>query len=162
MAKIKQPDERSPSTPGPKPKLDYSEALVTQIRSLGKIQATVEEIASVLQVAERTLQNFFTTYPDVKDAHETGKAEGRASLRRAQFAKALGGDATMQIWLGKQLLGQREPVRQLEVGKPGSFDQMDDDQLLEYIDLAEKEYKEISQALLPPPEAKGRKTATKH
>ena len=32
------------------------------------------------------------------------------SLRRAQYQKALDGNPTMLIWLGKQILGQRERV----------------------------------------------------
>jgi hypothetical protein len=34
--------------------------------------------------------------------------EGKASLRRAQWKTALDGNPTMQIWLGKQNLGQRD------------------------------------------------------
>lgn len=33
---------------------------------------------------------------------------GKTSLRRAQWAKALGGDNTMMIWMGKQHLGQSD------------------------------------------------------
>lgn len=95
------------SKPGPKPKLVHSEQLLEQIRALGRIQATVEESASVLRVSLRTLQNFFTANPDAKEAHEGGMMEGRASLRRKQFAMA-DGNATMAIWLGKQYLGQRD------------------------------------------------------
>ncbi len=167
MAKIKQPDERTPSTPGPKPKLVYSAQVVEQIRALARIQCTVDEVAAVIRheegigVSVRTLQNFFETYPDAKAAHEDGKLEGHASLRRKQFSMADTNPA-MAIWLGKQYLGQREPVRQLEVGKPGAFEEMDDDQLREYIELTEREYKEIEQSLLPAPEPKSRKQATKH
>lgn len=123
----------NPSKPGPKPKLAHTPQLLEQIRALGKIQATVEESASVLRVSLRTLQNFFTEHPDAKEAHEEGKSEGRASLRRAQFTAAVNGNATLMIWLGKQMLGQREPVREIEVGKPGDFSQLPDDELDEFI-----------------------------
>lgn len=33
---------------------------------------------------------------------------GKRSLRRMQWKSAKGGNATMQIWLGKQLLGQTD------------------------------------------------------
>jgi hypothetical protein len=95
--------------PGPKPKLEHSEHLVDQIRALGRIQATVQEAASVLRVSERTLQNFFAAHSDAKEAHEDGKLEGLASLRRKQFAMA-DKNAAMAIWLGKQYLGQRDVV----------------------------------------------------
>lgn len=92
---------------GPKPKLEHSEQLLEQIRALGRIQATVEESASVLRCSERTLQNFFAEHPDAKEAHEGGKQEGKASLRRKQFAMA-DSNASMAIWLGKQYLGQKD------------------------------------------------------
>lgn len=114
--------------PGPKPKLVFSEQLVDQIRALGRIQATVEEVASVLRVSERTLQNFFAAHPEAKLAHEEGKYEGHASLRRKQFAMA-DKNASMAIWLGKQYLGQREPVQQIETGGPGDFDALSDEEL---------------------------------
>jgi hypothetical protein len=39
---------------------------------------------------------------------EKGKDEGRRSLRRLQWGQAEKGNITMLIWLGKQMLGQRE------------------------------------------------------
>jgi hypothetical protein len=41
-------------------------------------------------------------------AYERGAANGRATLRRNQYALALKGNATMQIWLGKQMLKQTD------------------------------------------------------
>lgn len=116
------------SKPGPKPKLEMSEQLMEQIRALGRIQATVEETASVLRVSLRTLQNFFTMHEDAKEAHEFGKMEGAASLRRKQFSMA-DKNAAMAIWLGKQYLGQREPVHRVEAGQPGDFTDLTRDDL---------------------------------
>jgi len=39
-------------------------------------------------------------------AYKKGLSVATMSLRRAQLANALKGNAVMQIWLGKQLLGQ--------------------------------------------------------
>ena len=36
------------------------------------------------------------------------KAKGKSRLRAAQYKAAMEGNITMQIWLGKQLLGQRD------------------------------------------------------
>ena len=128
---------------GPKPKLVYSDALIEQLRGLGGIQATVEECAAVLRVSVRTLQNFFVENPDAKDAHEDGKENGKASLRRAQFTLALNGNPTMLIWMGKQILEQREPVQKIETGKPGDFDQMPDDELAAAIAEQTRELAEL-------------------
>jgi len=37
-----------------------------------------------------------------------GLENGKSSLRRIQWKSALGGNTTMQIWLGKQYLQQRD------------------------------------------------------
>ena len=36
------------------------------------------------------------------------QGEGKASLRRAQWKAAQDGNPTMLVWLGKQMLGQRD------------------------------------------------------
>ena len=41
---------------------------------------------------------------------ERGKAKGRISVRRMQMKMLEAGNATMGIWLGKQLLGQTDEV----------------------------------------------------
>ena len=122
--------------PGPKPKLTLSDELLAQLRALGGIQATVEECAAVLQVSLRTLQNFFIECPDAKDAHEAGKDNGKASLRRKQFAMAET-NATMAIWLGKQYLGQKDITHNENVNtyvvsdKPMSTDEWESKYCLE-------------------------------
>ena len=132
MTKPSKPPAKA--KPGPKPKLEHSEQLLDQIRALGRIQATVTECASVLRVSERTLQNFFTAHEDAKEAHEGGKMEGRASLRRKQFAMA-DSNATMAIWLGKQYLDQKDKS---EVAV-NHYDAMTDEQLRNAVATALRE-----------------------
>jgi hypothetical protein len=48
-------------------------------------------------------------------AYKKGLENGRSSLRRIQWKAALAGNTTMQIWLGKQYLGQREPRHEVEL-----------------------------------------------
>ena len=143
---------------GPKPKLELTQHLLDQLRGLGGIQATVEECAAVLKVSLRTLQNFFTDHPEAKEAHEAGKENGKASLRRAQFSLALNGNATMQIWLGKQMLGQREPVTQIEAGRPGDFSLLSDQELNTLIAEQAQEVLAIEHDQAP----KGARSRTKH
>jgi hypothetical protein len=42
-----------------------------------------------------------------------------AVLRRTQFKSAEAGNVTMQIWLGKELLGQRDHTEQEHTGSVG-------------------------------------------
>jgi hypothetical protein len=46
--------------------------------------------------------------PAIAEAIERGRGNGRGSVRRAQFEKAMGGSDTMLIWLGKVLCGQKD------------------------------------------------------
>jgi hypothetical protein len=155
MAKAKKPEtapetpipERDPSTPGPKPKLVIGPEILSHLRGLGTIHATVEECAAVLRVSLRTLQNFFASHPEAKEAHEEGKLVGLMSLRRTQFRLAEK-NANMAVWLGKNLLGQREPVQQIETGKPGDFSNLTDDELDKQLITSAKELGEMDPDLL--------------
>jgi hypothetical protein len=64
----------------------------------------MEQIAAFEDWSIRTLQTRFRTQC------EKGGTLAAAQIRRKQFEKALAGngDTTMLIWLGKQLLGQRD------------------------------------------------------
>ena len=73
-----------------------------QLKTLCRIQCTLAEMAAVLEVDKSTLSRRYAT--DI----ENWRADGRTSLRRAQWKKALGGNPTMLIWLGKQELGQKD------------------------------------------------------
>lgn len=42
------------------------------------------------------------------ESFKTFSADGRISIRRAQFQSANKGNTSMLIWLGKQYLGQKE------------------------------------------------------
>ena len=74
------------------------------VRELAKIHCTQEEIASFLHVSVDTLQRnqeFCGVYKECLDL-------GRQSLRRMQWKMAEEGNVTMLIWLGKQLLRQKD------------------------------------------------------
>ena len=94
--------------PGPKPKLVLNDALLQQLRGLGSINTTVPEAAAVCGVSERTLQTFMAANDTAREAYELGKLEACAALRRCQWQAAMNGNITMQIWLGKQLLNQKD------------------------------------------------------
>lgn len=94
----------------PKIKIDYE-----AVQKLSSIMCTQEEIAAFLGVSTKTLQ---------RDAefcriYKNGLEIGRMSLRRSQMKKALAGDSTMLIWLGKQMLGQRDNIHNsVDVNQP--------------------------------------------
>ena len=81
-----------------------------QFESLCAIQCTQEEICNVLDVTDKTLTRWCNEVYDLSfsEVYEQKRDIGRMSLRRNQFKLAEGGNTTMQIWLGKQVLKQSE------------------------------------------------------
>jgi hypothetical protein len=78
------------------------------VRRAAGIGCTVDEIAAVLGVPRRTLYDRMDQDPEIQRALDEGRDYGRATLRRLQWKLANEGNPTTQIWLGKQLLGQRD------------------------------------------------------
>ena len=74
------------------------------------MQCTDEEIAAWFGVTPRTIERRRKD-PAFSDILERGKAKGRISLRRSQFKSVEQGNPTMQIWLGKQYLGQTDDIQ---------------------------------------------------
>ena len=93
---------------GGRPLLVLNQAGIDLVQALGRLQCTNEEIASCLGTTDATLLNAQNKEVFL-GALEKGKAEGRMSLRRIQM-KLAETSATMAIFLGKQILGQRENV----------------------------------------------------
>jgi hypothetical protein len=62
------------------------------------------EIAAVMKCSVDTLENRYS------EVIKIGREEGKQSLRRAQWKKALEGNPAMLIWLGKFYLGQKEEI----------------------------------------------------
>ena len=93
---------------GGRPLLVLNQAGIDLVQALGRLQCTNEEIASCLGTTDTTLLNAQNKEVFL-GALEKGKAEGRLSLRRIQM-KLAETSATMAIFLGKQILGQRENV----------------------------------------------------
>lgn len=82
-----------------------------QISELAGIQCTKAEAASVMGVCEKTFIVFLQAHKKAREAWELGQEAGRASLRRLQW-RAAERSTTMQIWLGKQYLGQTDKMEE--------------------------------------------------
>lgn len=92
-----------------------------QVRLLAGVGCPVEEIAFHLGCDKRTLERRFAALI------EKGRADIRSSLRRKQVELAMKGDRTMLVWLGKQLLGQRDNMDS-NVGINGTITHRDADE----------------------------------
>ena len=90
---------------GGRPRLTFD---LRQVEDLGRIQSTHSELAAVLGVSVDTVERRLRDDAEFRGAYEKGLEHGKSSLRRIQWKAALGGNTTMQIWLGKQYLGQQD------------------------------------------------------
>lgn len=102
MTKRIPPDQHKPMG---RPKAPIDLKAVENAASIG---CTPDEIAAVLGVAQTTFFARKAAEPEINEAIERGRKNGRATLRRLQWQGAQAGNPTMLIWLGKQLLGQRD------------------------------------------------------
>ena len=77
-----------------------------------KIQCTKDEMCAIFQIDEVTLTKWCKETYGVgfSDVYKSKSSTGKMSLRRQQFKSAENGNVTMQIWLGKQWLGQTDKV----------------------------------------------------
>lgn len=77
-----------------------------------KILCTKDEICSIFGVDEKTLTAWCNRTYGVgfSDIYKKLSAGGKKSLRRYQFELAEN-NATMAIWLGKNLLGQSDEIK---------------------------------------------------
>lgn len=83
----------------PRPKVDIDEDQVEEMAAIG---CTVAEIAGIVGCSPRTVERRAAA-PVAR-----GRVRLNISLRRRQIEMAMSGNASMLIWLGKQLLGQRD------------------------------------------------------
>ncbi len=83
----------------------------TTFENLCAIQCTLNEIASVFNCSEDTIERWCKrTYKETfAETFKKHSAKGKISLRRAQFRLAEKNTA-MAIFLGKNYLGQRDTV----------------------------------------------------
>ena len=90
---------------------DKTVVVPEEVYKLAKLHCTNREIAEWFGIEESTLKYNFS------DIMAKGRTETKQALRRAQLKNALEGNTTMQIWLGKQMLGQREQPVSEDVSK---------------------------------------------
>ena len=82
-----------------RPRLEIDTDLVEK---LAVIHCTNTEIAAVVGCGESTIRRRFG------ELVAKGREQGRMTLRRKQYEAAMGGNITMMIWLGKQILHQSD------------------------------------------------------
>src|SRR3954468_5495009 len=77
------------------------------VEKLGQIHCTDAEIAAIVGVSLDTFKRR-KNEEGFAEMLENARGRGKASLRRIQWQLAQNGNAAMAIFLGKNLLGQRD------------------------------------------------------
>ena len=82
---------------------------LSEVEKLGMLGATATEMASWFGCGLRTIERRMGNADgEFRRAYEKGFGRLKISLRRQQIEAAKGGNVTMLIWLGKQLLDQSD------------------------------------------------------
>ena len=89
-----------------------------ELEKLSGLHCTDADIAGWFGVSTRTIESR-RKKPEFADAMQRGRAKGRISVRRAQMKLLENGNGTMGVWLGKQILGQRDIVTTEHLGSGG-------------------------------------------
>lgn len=118
MAARKAPTTRKPAAErkktGPKgPMKPMTDKELEQLINMIRIQCTRDEICDILGMSDTTLnrrikEQGIEGVDNFEALYKKHQGEGKASLRRAQWKAAQDGNPTMLVWLGKQMLGQKD------------------------------------------------------
>lgn len=109
----KQPMPQEKKGPG-RPKVQLDEKLIEE---LGKIDATVEEVAAICGCHIDTIY----ARPEYSEALKRGRQNGQASVKRKIFEEAMNGNTSLLIWLSKQPrfgFYEYKPQEQLQAQAP--------------------------------------------
>ena len=120
LVEVKKKKKGRPSKKDPryKPKVEPKkhgrkqiELDVRQFEVLCSIQCMVDEIAAVFDCSPDTVRRWCLRHykREFSEVYEEKRQVGLASLRRIQF-KMAEQSASMAIWLGKQLLNQKDKI----------------------------------------------------
>lgn len=127
-----------------RPKRSFSDKDINQIKVLARCHCPDSEIAAFMECGEKTIQRHFG--PLVKEMREAGKA----NIRAKQFELAMKGDKTMLIWVGKQILGQRDRFNQEIIQPP-----------IAVTEEGKKEFSELREMIIDMNRPKSKKKETK-
>jgi hypothetical protein len=101
---IKKTKKANKKVGRPKTEID-----LVELEKVCRLNCTMPEIAFYFNMPLRTLEDKYTNDEMVRNTIQKGRATGMLSLRRKQIQIMNDTNSTpMAIWLGKQILGQKD------------------------------------------------------
>lgn len=126
--KTKSESEEQRSAGRPEAIIDWD-----KVTAYLKAQCSTVGIASIIGITTDTLYNRCKTDNNIDYSvfSQQKKAEGKELLRAKQYTDAMGGNVTLQIWLGKQYLEQKDKQELAVINNVNDIDNMSKEQLEE-------------------------------
>ena len=108
---------------GGRPRWELLDEEFEKIIAMMRIQCTQDEICEVYGVDEKTLNRRLAERGEgsFSACYKKHSGQGKMSLRRMQWRAAEEGNSTMLVWLGKQVLGQRDKIDHDNTSTDGSL-----------------------------------------
>lgn len=103
---------------GGRPRIEIDVQVMRRAASIG---CNVDEIAALLGIGRSAFYLRLEEDPELQAAIDEAREQGRSTLRRLQWQKANAGSDTMLIWLGKQMLHQRDKLVHAGEGPDGAI-----------------------------------------
>lgn len=128
---------------GGRPAFELSDEDLTKLINMIRIQCTQVEICNIFGVTDKTLNVALKKAgePGFSELYKKHQDEGRMSLRRSQWKSATENlNPTMLIWLGKQMLDQKDKI---ETDHKSSDGTMTPKPSVNLTRLSEKELKQL-------------------
>jgi hypothetical protein len=85
-----------------------------QLAMYGGALCTQQEVADILGITQQSVSEMLKK-PAYRAAWEHARSVTRYDVRRKQIDSALDGDRTMLIWVGKQVLNQRDSPKEIDI-----------------------------------------------
>ena len=112
-----------------RPRKELSDEDFAKVIEMAKICCTQDEICSILDFTEPTLDARLKErgFDNFLDFYKKYAGMGKQSLRRIQWQSAQEGSVPMQIWLGKQWLGQADKAQTISTHTVTQFEVVPDE-----------------------------------
>mgnify|MGYP001336775494 CR=1 FL=1 len=112
-----------------RPMIELTDADFDKITEMAKICCTQDEICSIFGFSEDTLDRRLKDrgFANFADFYKKYAGIGKQSLRRIQWQSAQEGSVPMQIWLGKQWLGQADKAQTISTHTVTQFEVVPDE-----------------------------------
>ena len=106
-----------------RPRKNLEEKQYDELKKLVSLHCTGEECAAFFDMDYDTLNRILKDdgHGGFSDYYKKNSSFGKMSLRRSQWKAAESGNVSMLIWLGKQMLGQRDKTEVDNLSSDGSM-----------------------------------------